>query len=113
MKLRDLDRRPGGATVWALRWIESPLPGDATEAAEEGVLEGVTRLGNRLLLRVNVSGRRRTASLEWEPPPGVSDVEAVLLANIGTEIRNLGDLELPTRPGLGSVTSSSRGRDRA
>ncbi len=113
MKLRDLDRRPGGATVWAPRWIESPLPGDATEAAEEGVLEAVTRLGNRLLLRINVGGRRRTASLEWEPPPGVSDVEAVLLASIGTEIQDLGDLELPTRTGLGSATPSSRGRDRA
>lgn len=104
MRLRDLDRQPGGATAWALRWIESPPPGEASEAAEEGVLEGVTRLGSRLLLRINVSGRRRTASLQWEPPPGVSDVEAVLLAGIGTEIRNLGDLELPTRIGLDSAT---------
>ncbi len=113
MKLRDLDRASGGAAVWALRWIESPLPGDASEVAEEGVLEGVTRLGNRLLLRVNVSGCRRTASLQWESPPEVSDVEAVLLASIGTEIRDLGNLELPTRAGLGSATPSFRGRDRA
>jgi len=113
VKLRDLDRRPGGATVWAPRWIEPPLPSDATEAAEDGVLEGVARLGNRLLLRINVSGRRRTASLEWEPPPRVSDVEAVLLASIGSEIRDLGNLELPTRTGLDSATPSSRGRDRA
>ena len=113
MKLRDLDRRSGGAAVWAPRWIESPRPGDASEVAEEGVLEGVTRLGNRLLLRVNVRGCRRTARLEWETPPAVSDVEAVLLASIGAEIQDLGGLELPTRPGLGSATPSIRGRDRA
>jgi hypothetical protein len=113
VKLRDLDRRPGGATTWVVRWIESPRPGDTSEGAEEGVLESVARLGNRLLLRIDVGGRRRTASLEWASPPGVSDVEAVLLASIGTEIRDLGNLELPTRTGLGSATPSSRGRDRA
>ena len=113
MKLRDLDRRPGGATTWLVRWIESPLPGDTSEVGHEGVLEGVTRFGRRLLLRINVGGRRRTASLEWESPPAVSDVEAVLLASIGTEIRDLGNLELPTRTGLGSAIPSFRGRDRA
>ncbi len=113
MKLRDLDRRSGGAAVWAPRWIESPRPGDAPDVAEEGVLEDVTRLGNRLLLRVNVRGCRRTASLEWETPPTVSDVEAVLLASIGAEIRDLGSLELPVRTGHGSATPSFRGRDGA
>jgi hypothetical protein len=113
VRLRDLDGQPGGATGWAVRWIEAPRPDDASEAAAEGVLEDVTRLGNRLLLRINVGGRRRTASLEWAPPPGISDVEAVLLASIGRRIRDLGDLELPTRTGPGSATSSFRGRDRA
>ena len=67
--------------------------------AEEGVLEGVERLGNRLLLRINVNGRRRTASVEWDPPPGVGAVEAVLLASIGVEVRNLADRVLPTQTG--------------
>jgi hypothetical protein len=113
VKLRDLDRRSGGAEFWAPRWIESPPPSDASEAAEDGVLEGVARLGNRLLLRVNVSGCGRTASLEWETPPAVSDVEAILLASIGVQLRDLGDLELPTRTGLEPATPSSRGRARA
>ncbi|MGH7416019.1 MAG: hypothetical protein ACREKJ_17620 [Candidatus Rokuibacteriota bacterium] len=64
---------------------------------DEGVLEGVTRLGGRLLIRINVNGQRRTASLEWDPPPAVGDVEIVLLASIGAEIREVGNLELPTR----------------
>jgi hypothetical protein len=67
--------------------------------AEEGVLEGVERLGNRLLLRINVNGWRRTASLEWDPPPSVGEVEAVLLASIGAEVRSLADREVPTRAG--------------
>lgn len=99
MKLRDLKRRSGKATVWAPQWVESSGPGDTSAVAEEGVLEGLERLGNRLLLRININGRRRTASLEWDSPPAVGDVETVLLASIGAEIRDLGNLELPTRTG--------------
>jgi hypothetical protein len=64
--------------------------------AEEGVLKGLQRLGNRLLLQITIDGRQRTASMEWDPPPAVGDVEVVLLASIGAEIRRLGDLEVPT-----------------
>jgi hypothetical protein len=104
MKLRDFK------TLWAPHWVEASGPGDTTAIAEEGVLEGLERLGNRLLLRINVDGRRRTASLLWEPPPAVGDVEIVLLANIGAEIRALGNLELPTTR-TGRVHGAS-GRER-
>lgn len=90
MKLREL------TAVWAPQWIESSGPGETSAVAEEGVLEGLERLGNRLLLRINVGGRRRTASLQWDPPPAVGDVETVLLASIGAAMRDLGNLELPT-----------------
>jgi hypothetical protein len=69
---------------------------------ESGVLEGLTRLGNRLLLRINIDGHRRTASVEWDPPPSVDDVEAVLQANLGAEVRALGHLEVPIRTRLES-----------
>lgn len=97
MKLRDLTRRSGKAAAWPAQWVEWPEPGDASVVPDEGVLEGVTRLGGRLLIRINVNGQRRTASLEWDPPPAVGDVEIVLLASIGAEIREVGNLELPTR----------------
>ena len=97
MKLRDLKLRSGKATGWPPRWVESSGPSDTV--AEEGVLEGVERLGNRLLLQININGRRRTASLEWDPPPAVGEVEAVLLASIGAEVRTLADRESPTRAG--------------
>jgi hypothetical protein len=67
--------------------------------AEEGVLEGIERLGNRLLLQIRINERRRTATLEWDPPPSVGAVEAVLLVSIGVEVRHLADRELPTRTG--------------
>jgi len=63
---------------------------------EEGVLKGLQRMGNRLLLQITINGRRRTTSMEWDPPPAVGDVAVALLASIGAEIRRLGDLEVPT-----------------
>jgi hypothetical protein len=102
MKFRDLARRSGKVTAWPAQWVESIGPG-ASIAPEDGVLEGLTRLGDRLLLRINVNGQRRTASLEWDAPPAVSDVEIVLLASIGAKIRDVGDLEVPTRLGRGSA----------
>ncbi len=66
---------------------------------KEGVLEGLTRLGGRLLLQIRVNGQRRTASLEWDTPPAVGDVERALLASIGITVRELGDLDVPTRSG--------------
>jgi hypothetical protein len=35
------------------------------------VLEGLQRLGNRLLLQITINGGRRTASMEWDPLPAV------------------------------------------
>jgi hypothetical protein len=97
MKLGELTHRTG-ETVWPGRWVESLGPGDDASAIPgDGILEGLTRLGGRLLLRINVNGQGRTASLEWEPPPAVGDVERVLLASMGAEIRQLGLLDLPSR----------------
>jgi len=89
VKLRELK------ATWSLQWVDCSVPGDTSAVAEEGVLEGLERLGHRLLLRINVNGRRRTASLLWDPPPAVGAVETVLLASIGAQIRDLGDLEVP------------------
>ena len=96
MKLGDLTHRTGG-TVWPGRWVESLGPDDASPVPVDGILEGLTRLGGRLLMRINVNGQRRTASLEWEPPPSVGDVEGVLLASMGAQIRQIGLLDLPSR----------------
>ena len=98
MKLRDLKLRSGEATGWPPRWVGLSKRGETSAVAEEGVLESVERLGNRLLLRINVNGHRRTASLMWDPPPGVGAVETVLLASIGAEVRDLGNCDVPVSP---------------
>ncbi len=91
--------------MWPAQWVEAPAPGEEGAASDNGVLEGLTRLGERLLLRINVNGQRRTACLEWDGPPRVGDVEIVLLANIGAEIRQLGQMELPASRGPGQPSA--------
>ncbi len=56
---------------------------------------GFQRLGNRLVLPITINCPRRTANMEWDPLPAVGDVEVVLRARIGTEMRRLGDLQVP------------------
>jgi hypothetical protein len=97
MKLRDLVLRSGKAAAWPPGWVEFSGPSEIVP--EEGVLEGIERLGDRLLLQISVNGRRRTACLEWDPPPRVGAVETVLLASMGMEFCHLADREVPTRIG--------------
>ena len=99
MKLSQLTRGTGKTAVWPVQWVEWPEAGEAVAVSEDGVLEGLSRFGSRLLLQINVGGRRRTASLEWDAPPTVGDVEVVLLASIGATIREIGNLEVPARGG--------------
>jgi hypothetical protein len=97
VKVRELMWQSGEATVWPVEWVDWADAGGASDVPETGVLEGLTRLGNRLLLRINVDGSRRTAGLEWDAPPSVGDVEAVLQANLGAQIRAIGQLAVPIR----------------
>ena len=95
MKLRELRQRSAGeGTVWPPRWVGPSGPG---QVPEDGALEGLERLGNRLLLQINIHGQRRTASLQWDPPPHVGEIETVMLGSMGATIRDLGDRELSTR----------------
>lgn len=104
MKVRELTWQSGDAAVWPVEWVDWADPGGSSDVPETGVLEGLTRLGNRLLLRINVNGSRRTAGLEWDAPPSVDDVEAVLQANLGAHIRTIGQLDVPIRTRTDSST---------
>lgn len=97
MKLRELGQSSGHGTVWPPQWVDSRGPDAEAAVPPHGLLEGLERLGRRLLLRINVDGQRRTASLQWDPPPPFGDIEAVLLGSIGTAIGELGERELPSR----------------
>ena len=97
VKVRELTWRSVEASAWPVGWVDRADAGAASDVPESGVLEGFTRLGNRLLLRINVKGRSRIAGLEWHPPPSVSDVEAVLHANLGAQMGAIGQLDVPIR----------------
>jgi hypothetical protein len=99
MKLRELTHPAGETTVWPPQWIGSSGPSARSAVPEHGVLEGLERFGTRLLLQIKVNGLRRTATVQWDGPPGVGDVEVLLLASIGSQIRDIGNRELPARPG--------------
>jgi hypothetical protein len=63
MKLRELRQRSAGeGTVWPPRWVGPSGPG---QVPEDGVLEGLERLGNRCCSR---SHPRATA--HGQPPMG-------------------------------------------
>lgn len=51
-------------------------------------------IGDRLTIAVKYDNREHTGSLEWDPPPAVEAVEAVLRAHLGIEIGMLGDLKV-------------------
>lgn len=99
MKLRELTHPARDETIWPPRWIGSSGPSARSAVPEHGILESLERFGTRLLLQITVNGRRRTATLQWDGPAGAGDVEVLLLAGIGAQIRDLGNRELPTRTG--------------
>jgi hypothetical protein len=51
-------------------------------------------IGDRLRIAVKYDNREHTGSLEWDPPPALEAVEAVLHAHLGIEIGMLGDLKV-------------------
>ena len=98
MKIRHLKRKFGGVidSVWPPRWTFSQHPrgGDETLVGDEGDLESVKRMGERLSLTMRYKGRERFGVLQWDPPPSLDAVERVLLANLGKPIKTIGDLHV-------------------
>jgi hypothetical protein len=62
--------------------------------AYDGVLQSVECVDNRLRLRIKYDGREYSGILEWEPPRALEALESVLKANLGQEIRAIGDLDV-------------------
>ena len=72
------------------RFDNAPKPG-------EGVLESVVRHeDDHTLLRLTMrfGAQEHTALLLWDGPPPVDAVESLLRANVGGEIRAIGEIEL-------------------
>ena len=98
MKIRHLKRKVGAVidSVWPPQWTFSmhPRGGDEILVGEEGVLESVKRMNDRLSLTMKYKGRERFGSLQWDAPPSLDAVERVLLANLGKPIKTVGDLDV-------------------
>lgn len=96
MKIREIKKRSGWATVsaWSPMWASSYGRGDRFATGDEGVLTDVERRGDRLVLTMRYENRDHLGSLEWDPPPAVPDVEMVLHAHLGDEIRTIAELDV-------------------
>jgi len=96
MKLRDLKRQVGktGCHVWPPLWSSSYGVDSRFATGDEGVLKGVQRWDSRLSLTMTYDGREHMGTLEWDPPPALADVEKVLTANLGREIKAISDVDV-------------------
>jgi hypothetical protein len=99
MKIRNLKRKSGEAvvSVWPPSWAGSYKAGDKFPVGEEGVLESVKRIGDRLSLTIKYDGREHMGSLQWDTPPSLDNVEKALRSSIGKAIKAIGDLDVPER----------------
>ena len=97
MKIRNLKRKSGETlvSVWPPVWSGWYKPGDKLPVGEEGVLQSVKRIGDRLSLTMTYEGRDHMASLQWDAPPLIEDVEGALRDNCGKTMKGIADLDVP------------------
>jgi hypothetical protein len=85
-------------SAWPPLWAASFQPGRDTMAMPgDGVLETVMRHeddGTLLRLTMRFDAREHTGILTWDAPPLPPAVESLLKANLGREIRAIGDLDI-------------------
>jgi hypothetical protein len=73
----------------------SPPPcGHSFEPPEEGALESVERFGRGLRLMMRFDDGKHAGLFQWDEPPTVAEVEAVLKAHLGESLRRVVGLEV-------------------
>ena len=112
MKIRDLKWK--GLPMWPIQWSMSDY-----QVGEEGVLKGVQlrhELGTRLIsIEANHLGDYRKGILILEDPAHLELVFDTLRDNLGTPLKELGDLEIdftsiPQKYGLKQARPKSTAR---
>jgi hypothetical protein len=98
MKIRDLRWKAGRTVVstWPPVWVTSFGQGSRLPFGEDGVLESVSQhpQGDRLSLTMRFDGREHLGGLQWDPPPTLKAVEDLLRANIGRDMKAIGNLDV-------------------
>jgi hypothetical protein len=95
MKIRDLTRTHGSAVfhVWPPGVIASA---GAILRAGVGNVKSLRVDGQRIFIIIQDGDLEGTATLEWDAPPSVHDVETVLRANLGASLKSIGELDVPS-----------------
>ena len=96
VKIRELTHRFEGfppIRAWPPVWVPGGWVPDG-RFGEDGVLESVRRVDDRLSLRMRYEGHEHAGGLQWDPPPSLTTVEHRLQANLGKIIRDLGELDV-------------------
>ena len=96
MKIRELTKEAGQTTVpaWPPTWAGSYGAGDKLAVGAVGILKGVARRGDYVSLQMKYDERDHSGTLSWTAPPSLENVEKVLRANIGRELREIGEAEV-------------------
>jgi hypothetical protein len=84
---------PAWPPIWAasVPFVDPlPLPGDGILESVR-ILESTTTL---LRLTMRFDAREHAGILRWDAPPPREVVESLLSANLGREIRAIGDLDI-------------------
>jgi hypothetical protein len=104
MRIRDLKRTVGKATlsVWPPSVSAGSFGrGDTIPMPGQGTLKAVWRVGERLAITFLHEGRDHNASLEWDAPPDVAEVEKTLKGQVGQPMKDVGAAEILPGPGEG------------
>jgi hypothetical protein len=98
MKVRELKRRSGEATVsaWPPQWGSWYRGADKFATSDEGILLRVRRADAGLSLTITYAGREHEGTLLWESPPSIDAVEQVLQAQVGRAIKDIGGIDITT-----------------
>ena len=99
MKLRDhpLMTRRSGIKLWPPPWSATNVDKQDWPLGEIGTLERVwmhPRLGTCVFLFVEHDGIIYTGSMYFDDPRFCVDIYAVLEANVGRSMREIGDLDI-------------------
>jgi len=81
-------------SAWPPPWASSYGAGSKFAVGEQGILRDVARRADHLMVTMEYDAREHVGALQWDAPPSLEDVEKVLRANVGKEIKTVSEVEV-------------------